>query len=540
MPGNTSLRLVVFGTLVVWSCLPCLSQGNGSSLGIIPTPSEEKPGEGRFEITHNTTISAVPEAAAAMRYLNQKLATSAGFTLRIDTQQVLSRITCLHGDSLKYPGREAYRLTVTSDNIAIEANDSPGFLYGVMSLLQMLPPEIVSGHRAALFSLEVPCVVVNDAPKYGWRSFMLDSGRQFQSKEFIKRYLEYLAMLKMNVFHWHLTEGQGWRIQIKKYPQLTEIGSKVARGEEQQGYYSREDIREIVDFAATLSIAVVPEIDVPGHSEAALIAYPELTCLGKKPESVMEYSPALFCAGKQETYSFLENVLDEVCEMFPGEYIHLGGDEAPKDMWDSCRTCQNMIRGEGLRNSHELQIYFSSRLSEYLQHKGKKVILWGDVVEQAGQRLPENVIIYWWNYRKKNDTAYQRALQSGYPVIGGTNYFTYLNYPVTPWSQYKEDRTFDLRMAYEGNPSNISDPPSLFLGMGSCLWTDWNVTMRMIDQRVFPRLLVLAEQMWNKRKNIPFEEFYERVKGYYPRMRVLGIRYGPALKDEVPTGYSWE
>lgn len=209
-------------------------------------------------------------------------------------------------------------------------------------------------------------------------------------------------------------------------------------------------------------------------------------------------------------------------------------------MWDSCRTCQDMIRREGLRNSHELQVYFSSRLAEYLGRKGKKVILWGDVVEQAGQPLPENVIIYWWNYRKKNDTAYQRALQEGYPVIGGTNYCTYLNYPVTPWSQYKEDRTFDLRKAYEENPSNIANPPPLFLGMGSCLWTDWHVTMRMIDQRVFPRLLVLAEQMWSNRERAPFGEFYERIKGFYPRLKALGIRYGPALKEEVPAGYMWE
>ena len=394
----------------------------------------------------------------------------------------------------------------------------------------MLPAEIYSKCKGGSISLKLPCLIIKDLPKYSWRSFMLDSGRQYQTIEFIKRYLDYLAMLKINIFHWHLTEGQGWRIEIKKYPKLTEVGAFVANGEEQQGFYTQEEIKEIVEYAKDRFITVVPEIDLPGHSEAALIAYPEYTCFGNTPETVMEYSANLFCGGNEKTYQFLQNILDEVCELFPGEYIHLGGDEAPKDNWDSCCVCQERIKQENLNNSHELQVYFSSRLANYLKQINKKVILWGDIVEQPAQKLPDNVVIYWWNYRRKKDLAFQNALANGYQVICGTNYYTYLNFPVTPWSQYKTDRTFDIKTAYEKNPSDIQVPNKLVVGMATCLWTDWNVKMSMIDKRVFPRIFVMAEQMWNLNDKIPFDEFYKKVKSKNKTLEILGIDNGPGMR----------
>ena len=299
-------------------------------------------------------------------------------------------------------GNESYSIKINENGIIISANDGAGYFYAVQTLIQMLPAEIYSKCKAESISLKLPCVSIKDFPKYKWRSFMLDSGRQYQTIDFIKRYLDYLAMLKINIFHWHLTEGQGWRIEIKKYPKLTEVGAYVAKGEEQQGFYTQDEIKEIVQYAKDRFITVVPEIDLPGHSEAALIAYPEYTCFGKTPETVMEYSPNLFCGGNEKTYQFLQNILDEVCDLFPGEYIHLGGDEAPKNNWDSCSVCKEKIKQENLNNSHELQVYFSTRLANYLKQKNKKVILWGDIVEQPSQKLPDNVIIYWWNYQKEN------------------------------------------------------------------------------------------------------------------------------------------
>ncbi|GAA3552673.1 beta-N-acetylhexosaminidase [Snuella lapsa] len=436
-------------------------------------------------------------------------------------------------------GDEGYNLSV-SDNIRITANTETGLFYGIQSLLQLLPVAVQARQDFKLVGVVVKGTEVIDRPKYKWRSFMLDSGRQFQSPEFIKNYLDYMAMLKMNVFHWHLTEGQGWRIEIKQYPKLTEIGSKVAKGKEQQGYYTQAVIRDIVAYAKALHIDVVPEIDVPGHSEAALCAYPELSCFNEAPKSVMAFSPNLFCGGKESTYTFLKNVLDEVCDLFPSKYIHLGGDEAPKGNWNKCPHCKQKIEQEGLGNAHNLQLYFSSQLASYLKTKSKNVVFWGDVVYHDGVALPDNVVIQWWNWRGYKDKALQEAIKRGHPVICNTNYYTYLNFPLTPWSKYQENRTFDMRKLYEENPSDVSNPHDLILGMGCSLWTDWFVQEYMADRRVFPRIYALAEQMWHKGDRLSFDVFYSKVKNMYPVLKGLGIDYGPALMEEVPDNYRWE
>jgi N-acetyl-beta-hexosaminidase len=280
------------------------------------------------------------DAEDAAEYLNLKFKTAAGFELATQSASRQSGIEFKQAASKDSLGDEGYRLDVTSNTISISAQSRAGFFYAVQTLLQLLPPEIVSSNISEGIPWRVPVVTIRDMPKYPWRSFMLDSGRQFQTVEFIKRYLDYLAQLKINVFHWHLTEGQGWRIEIKSLPKLTEVGSRVSTGDEQQGFYTQEEIKEIVAYAQKRCIAVVPEIDLPGHSEAALIAYPEFTCFKQAPLTVMEYSSHLFCGGSESTYTFVEQVLSEVCDLFPGEYVHLGGDEAPKNDWDSCGACQ--------------------------------------------------------------------------------------------------------------------------------------------------------------------------------------------------------
>jgi hexosaminidase len=509
-------------------------------INLIPAPLHLQAGTGVFVLNHSTRMMLCGEAADAAELLRGKLKNAADNEIASGSGPGRSLIEFRPAAAADSLGDEGYLLNVTVDTILIRASHREGFFYAVQTLLQLLPPEIAYPHKIEKLSWPVPAVAIRDLPKYRWRSFMLDSGRQFQTVGFIKRYLDVLAQLKINVFHWHLTEGQGWRIEIMKYPRLTEIGSRVATGEEQQGYYSQEDIRQVVAYARERCITVVPEIDLPGHSEAALRAYPELSCSGQAPQTVMEFTPNLFCGGSEKTYEFIRDVLTEVCDLFPGNYVHLGGDEAPKDVWDTCAVCKARIAREGLKNSHELQIYFSTRLAAMLREHGKKCILWGDVLEQSGPRLPENVVIYWWNYRKKRDAAYAEAIRMGYPIICGTNYYTYLNFPLTPWSRYLADRTFDSRQVYDSNPSDVEHPSPLVLGMGACLWTDWYVKMRMIDQRVFPRLLVLAEQMWGKGKKPPFEEYLLRMQRFYPRLAAQGIEYGPALKEEVPEGYRWE
>lgn len=506
-----------------------------SAQNIVPSPSVLEKMNGNFLFEKQTTVAYSSKGKNTLEYLQLKFsAHQIDKTNNTSKAQILLQIK--ENTEL---GAEGYQLNVTTQQIIISANTEAGLFYGVQSLLQLLPAEVAVGKKP-LAGVQISCLKITDKPKYAWRSFMLDSGRQYQTPEFIKKYLNHMAMLKMNVFHWHLTEGQGWRIEIKKYPKLTSIGSKVADGDEQQGYYTQEEIKDIVAYAAKLHIQVVPEIDVPGHSEAALMAYPELTCFGEAPKTVMAFTPNLFCGGKESTYEFLQNVLDEVCELFPGQYIHLGGDEAPKANWDKCPDCQAKIKAEGLKDSHDLQLYFSKRLANYLKQKGKKVIFWGDVVYHDGTDLPDNVVVYWWNWRGHKDTAYKNAIKRGHQVICGTNYYTYLNFPLTPWNQYAKNRTFDFETIYNENPSDLDNPNPRVLGMGTCLWTDWYVKQYMIDQRVFPRIFVMAEQMWNSGERLPMETFYEKVESKYELLELLDINYGPAFIKDVPSNYKWD
>lgn len=511
---------------------------------VLPTPMAHSPRPGTFTLNPSTRLAYDQAGGKAAAYLSEVLQQASGFDLKPARQsrkrQPANSILFTTRQADAGLGPEGYVLEVRPDGITIRAAGEAGMFYAVQSLLQLFPPQVYAAAPQPGIRWAAPCGEIRDRPKYGWRSFMLDSGRQYQSPEFIKQYLDYMAMLKMNVFHWHLTEGQGWRLEIKKYPRLTSVGSQVATGKEQQGFYSQQQVRDIVAYARARHITVVPEIDVPGHSEAALTAYPELTCLKKAPESVMTFSSHLFCGGNEQTYAFLQDVLDEVAALFPGPYIHLGGDEAPKQDWDACPQCQAKIKQQGLKDSHDLQLYFSKRLASYLKTKNKKVIFWGDVVYTDGTTLPDNVVIHWWNWRGHQDLAYKNAVRRGHPVIAGTNYYSYLNFPVVPWSQYNEKRTFDLRLAYEQNPSDLAQPDPLVLGMSTCLWTDWNVQQHMVDQRVFPRVYALAEQMWHVGPRLPYASFYEQVKAKYPVLKILNINYGPATPQEMKPGYSWE
>jgi len=502
---------------------------------ILPTPMSIKAHNSSFKFSREIILGYDKGCIETAQYLSDNLNKAVRIKM---VESKYGDIVLAKNDDCKYLGEEGYRLRVSESQIVINSISTAGLFYGIQSLLQLLPMEVRTSALFTLNNYELQCLEVVDKPKYKWRSFMLDSGRQYQHPQFIKKYLEYLAMLKMNVFQWHLTEGQGWRIEIKKYPKLTEVGSKVAKGEEQQGFYTQEEIKDIVAFAKTLHITVVPEIDVPGHSDAALKAYPDMTCFRAVPESIGR-SSTLFCGGRESTYLFLQDILDEVCELFPSEYIHLGGDEAPKTNWNKCPDCQERIDQENLKNAHDLQLYFSSRLANYLKMKDRKVIFWGDILHRKGMELPDNVVIQWWNWNGHKDKALKQAIKRGHQVICNTNYGTYLNYPIKPWFRYKKKGSFDLKMTYEQNPSDLSDPHDLVLGMGCCMWTDWFVKESMIDRRVFPRLFSLSEQMWSKGESLEFDEFYTKVKAKYVLLKELGIDFGPALEEDVPVGYNW-
>lgn len=349
---------------------------------------------------------------------------------------------------------------------------------------------VMSAFKRFLFLLFVllipPCSMMGEDYRMSWRGLMLDSGRQYQSVGYIETLLDAMAERSMNVFHWHLTETDGWRMEISRYPRLTEVGASVADGAEQQGFYTREDMLHIVSYAAERGITVVPEIDLPGHSGALIAAYPDFGC-----------SKEVICPAHPELLAFLKGVIDEMCDIFPSAYVHLGGDEVNQSVWANCEACQQLMKREGIVSEAALQVWFERQLIAYLAEKGRKVILWEDVLYETDEPLPDNVVIQWWNYRSKGELGLREALRRGIPVICSSNYYCYLNFPETPWAGYGKERTCTADDIELRNPSHLlfdaSNP--LMLGMEACLWTDYNLTQDMLPQRLFPRLNILARQM---------------------------------------------
>lgn len=458
----------------------------GIAQTIIPTPETITQETGRLHIPSKSIVRITTDSHQIFELLEFVFP-----SIRFKNTREDEKPTILFTNSQTIPS-EGYEISITQERIHVQASDRSGFLYALISLRQWSSTE----HD----TISIPQGQIKDRPLASWRGFLLDSGRQYQSPETIKKYIDMMVSLKMNRFHWHLTEGLGWRLEIKRYPDLTRIGSRVGDGKEQQGFYSQKELKEIIRYAAKRGITIIPEIDMPGHAEAALKAYPLLSCFGEKIEVPKSgFTHQIFCAGKDSTLRFLENVLDEVCELFPSTAIHLGGDEAPKENWDKCSDCQERIRRNGLRDAHDLQLWFAAHMADYLKTKGRKAIFWGDLVYREGYPLPNNIIIQWWNYRGRKDLALKQAKNAGLKVLCSTNTYTYLNFPLTPWRGYGSDRTFDLRDAYERNPSAevLRTEDTSAIGMECALWTDDSVLENMIDTRLFPRIFALAEQMWH-------------------------------------------
>lgn len=318
-----------------------------------------------------------------------------------------------------------------------------------------------------------------------WRGLMLDSGRQYQSIKTIESILDSMAVRGMNTFHWHLTENDGWRMQLKCAPLLTNVGAFVADGPEQQGFYTRREMKHIVRYARRRGITVVPEIDLPGHSAALISAYPAMGC-----------SSEVVCPANPEILPFLKRILDEVCDIFPSPYIHLGGDEVNHQAWRECEVCQRLMREKSIKDEASLQVWFERQLVEHLAKRRRTAILWEDVLYETEAPLPENLIVQWWNYRSRGELGLRSAIRRGIPVIMSSNYYCYLNFPEEPWGGYGPERTCtneDVRR----NPSyRLYDAQNpLILGMEACLWTDYHLTESMLHDRLFPRLDILARQM---------------------------------------------
>ena len=513
--------LIIF--LSVLNFAKLFAQNSESNINIIPQPTNVIVGDGYFEINNSTKIICDKKNQDVANYLRSILQPSTGYNLpvvELNNKNVSDAIILMQEDVNSDLGNEGYQLTVSGKNILIKANADNGLFYGVQTLRQLLPAQIESSTGVENIAWKVPLVEINDKPKFVWRGLNLDCCRHFMSKDFIKRYIDLLAYHKFNILHWHLTEDQGWRLEIKKYPELTSKGAFriYDDGSTYGGFYTQEDVKEIINYAASRFITVVPEIEMPGHSTAAVATYPNLSCTGGPFEvgTLWGIYKDIYCAGNDETFKFLEDVLSEVIELFPSKYIHIGGDEAPKDRWKNCPKCQQRIKNEGLSDEHELQSYFVKRIEKFINSKGKKIIGWDEILE--GGLAPEATVQSWRGVKGAIEAAKQ-----GHDVIVSPTSNCYFDYPV--------DVT-DLQKVYSFDPipAELTEQEKKHvLGSEGNMWSEY-APQELIDDRLFPRMLALSEVVWTYPKERNYEEFLQRVQKHYNRLDLLGVNYGLETK----------
>ena len=490
---------------------------------MIPLPNKIRTSASSFTFNKRTVITYAPgsELNNIAEYLAEKLRKAAGFPFnpaRISAlNPVTNAITLNLNDKLQHLGPEGYTLSVMPETVTISAPAPAGIFYGIQTLRQLLPPEIESAEPVENIEWKIPCCEIEDRPRFKWRGLLLDCCRHFMTKDFVKRYIDLLAYHKMNTLHWHLTEDQGWRIEIKQYPKLTEIGAwrKSPDGNPYGGYYTQNDIREIVAYAKTRFVNIVPEIELPGHATAALAAYPEYSCTGGPFEVGTEWGiyDDVYCPGKEETFRFLEDILDEVIGLFPGPYIHIGGDECPKVRWQNHDLCQKRILDEGLKGENELQSWFIKRIGKFLKSKGKRLIGWDEIME--GGLPPEATVQVW-----RNMDFAREAARAGHGVILSPTSHAYFDYP--------PDR-INLRQVYTFDPAPDNLAPEVIAHIlgGECnMWTE-RAPQDTIDSKVFPRILAMSEVLWTDRSQQDYDVFYTRVRKHYQRLDYLGVDYGP-------------
>ena len=509
---------------------------------IVPAPREiNVPSAAPFVLTAATAIrhdaAAAPAAAWLSRWLGLKAgAAGPGPAISISVDPALA------GEV----GGEGYRLSAGAGGVAIRAAAPAGAFYGVQTLRQLLPPDIEqSGLRAQNGRMEVPAVEISDAPRFGWRGAMLDVSRHFASVAEVKRFIDLMALHKLNVFHWHLVDDQGWRIEIKKYPRLTEIGAWRAetprRDEEGRGdgvphggFYTQEEIRAVVAYAAERFITVVPEIELPGHSSAALAAYPHLG-----NTDVPEYQPMVRChwgiimetyAPKPETFQFLDDVFTEVLQLFPGTFVHIGGDEAMKDQWEKSAHAQAFMKANGLKDAHELQSHFVRRTEKFLADRGRRLIGWDEI--QEGGLAPGAAMMAW------RDVKWAvQAARMVHDVVMAPHTHTYFNFTESNTGG-DEDRwgmetSLEKAYSYEPIPEDLEPAHhARVLGGQGQLWREDIPGWARLEYMTFPRLTALSEVLWSPAKRKDFADFRERLRRILARFDRMGVGY---RRSALPT-----
>ena len=493
--------------------LPLVTAAETAVPAIIPQPVKMDAQAGVFALTAATVIVADTASTATARQLATYLKPGTGFALTIANQppQGSKNTIALRQDhDLLHLGREGYQLTVSPDGIRIGASDQAGLFYGVQTLRQLLPPQGFSATPASGIAWTVPCVTIEDQPRFAWRGLMLDSGHDFQNTAFVKRFIDLMAVHKFNLFHWHLTDLGTWSLEIHGRPKLLDAATRGPGVK--PGHYTQDEIREVVAYAAAMHITILPEIDMPGHEPPALLAYPELDC--QQPRGVDKNGrperPWEFCIGNEKTYVFLEEVLSQVAGLFPGPYIHIGGDECPKGRWLACPLCQARMKAENLHGGEELQSYFIKRIGKFLESKNRRMIGWDEILE--GGLAPNASVMSW-----RGMGGGIAAAKAGHDVVMAPTAWTYFDYPNTPVEKV---------YGFEPVPKELdASQAAHVLGAQAQMWTDRHPSEERIDALVYPRAAALAEVVWSPVAGRNYAAFSLRLQQHLPRLTALGVRY---------------
>jgi len=529
----------------------CTQNAPEIEISIIPRPVSLERTTGNFTISKSTTIMVENPDPASIRVANMladRLRTAGGISLEVvEAEKYTPRknvilFTTVGSDSTL--GNEGYQLLVSKNNVLIKAPAAAGLFYGMQTIFQLLPAQIEGSAVSDGVKWQIPGVEITDKPRFGWRGMHLDVSRHFVPVEFVKKYIDNLAMHKLNTFHWHLTDDQGWRIEIKKYPKLTEVGAwrkeslighnsdiphkfdGVAHG----GFYTQEQAREIVQYASERFITVVPEIEMPGHAIAAIASYPELGVTGLPVEVATHWGifPDIFNV-EENTFTFLEDVLTEVMDIFPGEYIHIGGDEAIKDQWKASDKIQQRIKELGLKNEQELQSYFITRMERFINSKERKIIGWDEILE--GGLAPNATVMSW-----QGEEGGIAAAQAGHDVI-----MTPLQSLYFWWYQGDKKteplaagRFISLEMVYRYDPvPSVLTPEQSkhILGAQACAWAEYMEDPAKVEYMVFPRISALAEIVWSPKEGKDWNDFKSRMAKQFQRYDQRGINYSRVSLD---------
>ncbi len=502
-----------------------------NALNIIPQPLKAVIFPEKFVLSDNTKIQTDSNSKELGNYLHKVLQSDISLSLQIVEKNAVewdfSVIILYLNEDLKNLGSEGYQLRISTNKTTISAPTLRGIFYGIQSLRQLIFQEITTQASKTNNNVSIQCLDIEDVPRFRWRGFMLDVGRHFFDKEVIKKLLDVMTLLKMNVFHLHLTEDQGWRIEIKKYPFLTEIGSKRKEsqiggflskerdGIPHAGFFAQDDIREIVAYAKERYIEVIPEIEMPGHCMAALASYPELSCSGGpfQVPAAFGIKSEVYCAGKERVFEFLEHVLKEVMDLFPSKIIHIGGDEVRKLRWKDCPDCQVRIKENNLETENDLQTYFVNRIETFLASHNRIMFGWNDILDDT---LAKNAIVQYW---RKAEKAVLKHLRSGRNIVMSWNKYVYLdyNYNYTPLSKCYR---------YEPIPKELESKYHKFvLGIESPLWTEWVPNAKRLYYQAFPRLIAVAETGWTSKENKDFVSFKMRLEKFLKILDTFKINY---------------